>query len=1200
MISFVSAAVWAQALFATLTGVISDPTGAVVANAQITLTNTQSGSQRQTRTDSSGYYTFSAVDVGTYNLTVDAPGFSTFKEDGVALGGGQTINVNATLQIGSTNQTVEVSGSADIITPVDSGEKSSVLTTDQLQNYVQTGSNAAEYIKIMPGFGNQNGTSNKANYTGQTIGINANGDSGSQSPLNNAFSYNGLPGNTLDIVADGAHVSDPGCNCDTPVNPNSDFIQEIRVLSSNFDAEEQKGPMVITSVTKAGGSQFHGEAFFTARNYVLNSNDAYDNATGVGQPHDKYYYPGGEIGGPVLIPWTNFNHNHDKLFFFTGYEYFYQTIDTGVLTATVPTAGERQGDFCASEVAKEGTAPNGRAPTVPNFSTLFPGVPAGTCNLANGYSSLIDPSMQALMNLYPLPNANGSNYNYSQAEVFQQNNWQWTTRGDWNISDNTKVFVRYNMQREQQPFPVGLWWRNGDQVPYPSPIVGKNRSDSVTGTITHVFSPTMTNETVFAYTFVGFPNVFADPSKVNPSKVGFTDKLIYTNAATSSQIPSFGQFGPSEAALVFNPGGFEAGGPTAGLYANKYMPSASDNLTKVIGTHTIKGGFFYEWIRNAQPANNLTNGELIFDPTSTYSTGNAYADMLIGNLASFTQQNFNRINDISYNTAEFFLQDAWKVTSRLTLNYGMRFTHFSPWTDDEGYGYSVFIPSDYQGQSCASQPTFCGFQWHSRDNAIPLSGFPGRALFYQPRFGLAYDLFGHGKTVLRGGWGRFYYHSGQFTSGLDTSAGSAQVSIGPGQAVGGALFVKNLSTVPASAEVPAPTAVNSTDSEQPYTDSYSFSIDQRTPWKGLLELSYVGNQSKDLPVSSGYGSNINLIAPGTITNANSNGNAGTANTVNYRPYPGYGDLDIVTNLGYSNYNAFQATWAHQDSRNTIQLNYTFGKSLGILNNGSQTLGGSGASLDPFNLRNNYGAQPGDRRQLFNAAYSFNAGTFYHGNKFVGGVINGWQLSGITQLESGFDITALAGGGNLGMTLTGVGSGVPCPTAALPAGSAYPVVCGNTAIIPGSVSATNLTGIPINDQSILGTNAIQLNPIVTCKNLSSGVGAHSWLNGNCFSVPSALGENGPTILPAVYGPAFFNSDLGLFKNFQLTESKKLQFRIQAQNFLNHPLWSFPTSNPLTLQFTQQADGSFKQTNAQFGTAQFKQGQRIVEMVVKFYF
>ena len=147
---------------------------------------------------------------------------------------------------------------------MDSGEKSSTLTTKELQNYVQTGSNAAEFIKIMPGFGISNGTSNKANYTGETIGINGNGDAGSQSPLNNAYSYNGLPTNSLDITADGAHVSDPGCNCDTPVNPNSDMISEFKVMTSNFSAENQKGPAVITSVAKSGGKDFHGSAFLYA------------------------------------------------------------------------------------------------------------------------------------------------------------------------------------------------------------------------------------------------------------------------------------------------------------------------------------------------------------------------------------------------------------------------------------------------------------------------------------------------------------------------------------------------------------------------------------------------------------------------------------------------------------------------------------------------------------------------------------------------------------------------------------------------------------------------------------------------------------------------------------------------------------------------------------------------------------------------
>src|SRR5208337_2155205 len=180
----------------------------------------------------------------------------------------------------------------------DSAEKSFTLETKELENLTQVGSSAAEYIKIMPGFAVQNGSTNKANYTGEVIGINANGDAGSQSALNNAYTYNGLPSNSLDITADGAHVSDPGCNCDTPVNPNSDMISEFKVLTSNFSAENQKGPAVISSVAKSGGKDFHGSAFFYARNYELNANDALFNANGQSRPQNKYYYPGGTIGGP--------------------------------------------------------------------------------------------------------------------------------------------------------------------------------------------------------------------------------------------------------------------------------------------------------------------------------------------------------------------------------------------------------------------------------------------------------------------------------------------------------------------------------------------------------------------------------------------------------------------------------------------------------------------------------------------------------------------------------------------------------------------------------------------------------------------------------------------------------------------------------------------------------------------------------------
>jgi len=426
----------AQGIYGTLTGVVSDPSTAVVAKVKVTLKDAQSGSQRETLTNNDGYFTFASVPVGTYDLTLEAKGFNSYKVTGIALGGGEKRNVDVTLQVGTTSQAVEVTGAVDLIAPVDSGEKSATLTSKELQNYVSVGSNAAEFIKIMPGFGIQNGTSNKANFSGETIGINANGDAGSQSPLNNAFSYNGLPSNSLDITADGAHVSDPGCNCDTPVNPNSDMVSEFKVMTSNFSAENQKGPAVITSVAKSGGKDFHGSGFFYARNYALNANDAQFNANGQARPENKYYYPGFTIGGPVLFPKTKFNNKRDKLFFFTGYEYFYQVLNTDLLRATVPTAGQLQGNFSPAEVAKEGRfTASGGPPGQIKDAAKYPGgiIPA----------SLIDPNMQALMKLYPAPNANPdvtNGFNYVQAPTFNQNNHQWMSRVDYSISDATKVF----------------------------------------------------------------------------------------------------------------------------------------------------------------------------------------------------------------------------------------------------------------------------------------------------------------------------------------------------------------------------------------------------------------------------------------------------------------------------------------------------------------------------------------------------------------------------------------------------------------------------------------------------------------------------------------------------------------------------------------------------------------------------------------
>ena len=411
--------------------------------------------------------------------------------------------------------------------------------------------------------------------------------------------------------------------------------------------------------------------------------------------------------------------------------------------------------------------------------------------------------------------------------------------------------------------------------------------------------------------------------------------------------------------------------------------------------------------------------------------------------------------------------------------------------------------------------------------------------------------------------GPLYYHSGQFTAGLDAAAGVESISLGSNErrqrhgvhAAPG----KEFAQVNLALQASSPAAVDSKDDRQPFTDSYSFTVSQRTPWSGLLEVAYVGNRSRDLANSSGAGSNINLVPFGALL-ASKNGGTDPNSLVanNFRPYLGFSDLYLATNNAVANYNALQVTWVRTKGRYTVNTNYTFGKAMGTVN----------PALDQFNLNNDYGVQAGNRTHIFNVAYSVELASPTE-EQARRRIRRRLAASGITQVQSGPNLTGNSGQ-NFGLTT-------------------------NNAIIPGSISATNPNGILISNVSLLGTPDIQLNPVLTC-NPASNLQAHQYINPNCFGCPTQVGQNGPSVLPALYGPAFFNSDLGLFKNFQIKESMKVQLRFNAYNFLNHPLWSFNGSN-LTLGFDPN---SYKVNTPLFGTTTEKQGRRVIQVAAKFYF
>jgi len=1139
-------AAYGQVTSSTLTGIVSDASGAVVPKANITLTNIGTGDQRKTITNDSGYFSVVSVPAGEYTLTVEAPGFQKAERKGIGISGGDHITMNdIVLQVGAATETVSVSAVLETLTPVDNGEKSNVLTTRQLQDFTVVGRSAAEFIKIMPGFAINNGVQNRMSFTGEVIGINGNGDGGSQSALNSAFAAQGLGAGAIDITADGAHVSDPGCNCATPVNPNTDMIQEFKVMTNAFSAENSKGPIVINSVAKAGTRDFHGEAYFYARHYSMNSNDAINNMTGVSRPNNKYFFPGGNISGPVLFPKSNFNKNRDKLFFFTGFEYYLQTLDTGLLDATVPTAGMRNGNFSPAELAKLGKTSGGGGPEqIKDFTTC----PGGICP-----SSAFFPGGQNQLNLYPMPNKDPNatgGYNYVDAVLFNQNSWQSMSRVDYSISDNTKLFVRANLQGEVQYFPVTLWWRNGGSVPYPTMIDAPNTSKSVSTSLTHVFSPTLTNEFVFGYTFIDFNNKFHDPSKISRKALGFTFPGVYPDGI--DQMPSLGSWG-SELATIYNPGGFEAG--HGDLYATKHLLSGADNISKVWGTHTMKAGFFTEFVVNAQPGNGDTGGWAIFANWQGNTSGNTYADLLLGRPVNYMQLNKVAVHNEGYKTFEGYLQDSWKVVPRLTLDYGVRIQHLGNWYDRLGKGFAVWDQASYS--ATVTDPTkYTGLLWMARNSAIPNSGWPTKALWFTPRAGIAYDLFGNGKTVLRGGFGMYRYNNAQSTQGMDEAWG--QLSYNQSGSYG---WNDYLAIVQAYSRTSVG-LVDRNDSNKPVTYNYNFTISERLPGATQWELSYVGSQSNHGGAGQGaYNVDMNKVPVGTLWKfADPNNPPG--NYDDYRPLNNYQSINIAHFLGYSNYNSFQTTLARQKGRWNYQFNYTWSKALGISN-----------AMDPWNINNNYGLLTFDRAHIFNGAYSVELGNFVKGNKLAQGLVNGWQLSGITQLQSGVDLASNSNANNSSDNFTITVNNVP----------------GN-----GFVN-------PYGTRYLFGTDSMTVQPILTC-DPTKGLAKNQYMNGACFAYPTQRNANGPTRIPAIRGPWFVNSDLAMFKNFQINESKKIQLRFNAYNFLNHPLPSFINAGDsnLKLTYNYNATGAPTLANPTFGYADYKYGHRVIQLALKFYF
>jgi hypothetical protein len=780
--------------------------------------------------------------------------------------------------------------------------------------------------------------------------------------------------------------------------------------------------------------------------------------------------------------------------------------------------------------------------------------------------SLLDPTSLAYAKTFPQvawaqPNATGNNfYDALGAHV---NRFEFRIRTDYNINDKNRLSVTWNRQDEFDLNPIGVWYYPGSALPYPSGMPAHLVSNVFSGNLVHIFGPTLTNEAVFAVAKFLNPVRLADPSAVNPASLGLNG---YQPLVPDKYVP--------QPPNVWGAPGYYAPAFGTGFHGGDFGkmsldPSFADNLSKVAGGHAMKFGVYWDFAENEQPGGlgNFPQGLVVFSNTGADSSGNTMADFLTGRVQSFQQVPTLSVRDIKQSQYSLYAQDQWKIARRFSITYGVRLDHIGQWYPTGGPGLAVWNPASYD--NTASAGPWTGLLWHGIDSKIPMSGFPSRAFFPLPRFGMAWDVFGHGKTVLRGGFGVYRY---QFSYNSVTNAGIYDEPTG---------IPSYTLTNPANlgwnfAQYGLPNAVaglggnlgalQQGDARTPYTETYDFIVSQALPWTSKLEIEYSGSQSHDLLLTGNgsgipYLGNLNKTPPGAyfqpdpVTGVVNDPASGAIPFEDYRPYRNYQTMMLVSHGSYQNYNGLIASWKRQAGLATLMVNYTFGKVLGIRDGESDNGAGNGYSADPFNLRDNYGVLPYDHTGIFNAAYVIHVPFQVHGNRLLRGVANGWVISGTTMRQSGAPIQPNTGG-NLDLVTTG----------------------------------------GLNAQMWLGTDSEEILPILTCdprSNLKSG----QYFNPACFAL-GPRGTNGPAVWPYIKGPAHFNSDLSIHKEFRIAEHT-LEFRIAAFNFLNHPTPQFTWSD-VQLDFAAPVAGTRNSNALTTGYPIYAVGSRMVQLAIKYKF
>jgi len=1140
MLLLCCAPVSAQTVNSVVIGRIVDPANAVVAGAPVSLTDHNTGAVRRAITDTSGVFRFPDVLPSTYTLSIQMKGFKAETVNDIVVAADETRNMGTlTLEIGSVSETISVMAEA---TPIQlaSSEQSREIDANQLENVTLKGRDLFAYMHFLPGV------------------IDTTAARDVTSPNNIAGIYlNGNVSSAKNFTVDGITDMDTGSNGTLHYEPNIDSIQELKILTSNYQAEfGRNAGGTITSVTKSGTRDIHFTAQWTHRHEEFNANNWLNDhtlqANGQASPTPRYRYnvETYTVGGPVIIPKLFPNRERKKLFFFWSQEYTGQFVSGGTQTKYTPTPLERQGNFSQS-LANNGSL---IVITDPNTGAPFPGNIIPT--------SRADPTGfgPATLNYFPLPNTVGTGSfanieNYFEAASAQHPRRNDVLRLDPYITSKVQGYFRYiNDHDDMAALYQGVQFTAATPL-LPSgspPIDHPNPGHGYAGSIVATISPTLVNEFTMGYSWntwsyystdnhsdesrsliPNVPSLFPVPTQ--------TAAGVNPNNGYFNLLPEFQYGGAPEP----NAMSYTKNSTSAGNYFNENpIWTFTDNVSKIYKSHAFKAGVYLEHNVKVQPSGAAYEGNFNFQPDTNnpLNTGDGYANAFLGYVDSYQQYTAAAQFNVVYWNFEFYVQDNWKVSRRLTLDYGVRLYHQGPQNDTNhtfsnfntsAYSASaaprLYVPGTSAGKRVAIDPAtgavapvaYIGLYVPNSGNPADGLGIAGTNgisentynISYMrpaPRFGFAYDVMGDGKTALRGGYGIYFNrldgNQVYALSGLPPFAYNPQINYTTDSAISqsGGNLIYGPPTITAWPTKAVPWN---------YVQNGSLSL-QHEFGSWLAEIGYAFNLQRHYNLSY----DINALPLGTYFQPQNldptNGNKPYPDILLRSNFYGFNTINQYHEIGNSNYSALNTQIRRRLSHGlALGAAYTFSKSLGFTTFTPDV---------PNNHSWNYGNTTINRPHNFGLNWSYELPATSHVvGKYVGAITDHWTYSGVAAIISG---------------------GLYTPGFSFSSGT-----------VPSYTGTSAVTG-----------------RLVVVGNPYQNVPAGAFFNPSAFTLPF-LGTNSPStpILGDLGGgggilelPHVTNFDMTLSKFIPVRERRGFKIMVQAYNVFNHTEFSGLNS---TIQF-----------------------------------